>query len=84
MAMCAPVSPPVVVVLVKSRLGWSCDSVTTITAAMVTKVMAPGTHHQAARRRDRRGGGGGSRTATERSCTLTMPESGPLGARNRA
>ena len=44
--MCAPVSPPVVVVFVNSMLGCSCDSVTTITLAMVITVMAPGTHHQ--------------------------------------
>ena len=47
--MCAPVSPPVVVVFVSSMLGCSCDSVTTITLAMVITVMAPGTHHQLAR-----------------------------------
>ena len=45
-AMCAPVSPPVVVVFVSSMLGWSCDSVTTMTLAIVITVMAPGTHHQ--------------------------------------
>ena len=44
--MCAPVSPPVVVVFVSSMLGWSCDSVTTMTLAIVITVMAPGTHHQ--------------------------------------
>ena len=44
--MCAPVSPPVVVVLEKSRLGWSCQRVTAITAPMVRMVMAPGTHHR--------------------------------------
>ena len=47
--MCAPVSPPVVVVLVSSMLGWSCESVTTITVAMVMTVMAPGTHHHPVR-----------------------------------
>jgi hypothetical protein len=45
----APVSPPVVVVFEKSRLGWSCESVTTMTPAMVITVMAPGTHHQLVR-----------------------------------
>ena len=45
-AMCAPVSPPVVVVFVSSMPGWSCDSVTTMTLAIVITVMAPGTHHQ--------------------------------------
>src|SRR5580704_16384469 len=48
-AMCAPVSPPVVVVLLKSRFRWSCDTVTTMTLAIVMIVMAPGTHHQEAR-----------------------------------
>src|SRR5580692_1232066 len=83
-AMCAPVSPPVVVVLLKRRLGWSCESVTTMTAAIVTAVIAPGTHHHAARRREPRDGGGVSRAATAGSWTLTMPESGPSGARYRA
>ena len=46
MAMWAPVSPPVVVVVVSSMLGCSCDSVTTMTLAIVITVMAPGTHHQ--------------------------------------
>ena len=44
--MCAPVSPPVVVVFVSSMPGWSCESVTTMTLAIVITVMAPGTHHQ--------------------------------------
>ena len=44
--MCAPVSPPVVVVFVSSMPGCSCDSVTTMTLAIVITVMAPGTHHQ--------------------------------------
>ena len=67
MAMCAPVSPPVVVVFVSSMLGCSCDSVTTMTLAIVITVMAPGTHHQLPRderlgfRRDRSGLGGSLR-----------------------
>src|SRR5580693_8281669 len=49
MAMWAPVSPPVVVVFVNSMPGCSCESVTTMTLAIVITVMAPGTHHQVPR-----------------------------------
>src|SRR5579859_5240911 len=72
-AICAPVSPPVVVVSEKRWLGCSCHSVTMMTAAIVRTVIAPGTHHHAARCGDPDGGGGGvSRTATAGSWTLTM------------
>jgi hypothetical protein len=56
--MCAPVSPPVVVVFVKSMLGCSCERVTTITLRMVITVMAPGTHHQSLREDVVSGAGG--------------------------
>ena len=75
-AMCAPVSPPVVVVFVSSMLGCSCDSVTTITLAMVITVMAPGTHHQLPRdgawASDTAGPGSGG------ACSVTA--SGPSGS----
>src|SRR5690242_20151924 len=82
MAMCAPVSPPVVVELEKRWLGWSCHTVTRMTRAIVRTVIAPGTHHQSPRRRVQRDGGGMSRVDTGGSCRLTMP--GPSGARDRA
>src|SRR5579871_1084632 len=83
-AMCAPVSPPVVVVPLKRWLGWSCQSVTRMTTAIVTTVIAPGTHHRGARPPDNGGGGGASRTDTSGSWVLTMTERGPSRARRRA
>ncbi len=57
-AMCAPVSPPVVVVFERSRLGWSCHRVTAMTLPIVMMVIAPGTHHQAGRPERAKAGAG--------------------------
>ena len=87
MAMCAPVSPPVVVVFVKSKPRWSCEMVTTMTLAMVMTVMAPGTHHHWPRpdRRARADGAEDGASDSFDSSTLTIAPTVPQPrARGRA
>ena len=82
--MCAPVSPPVVVVFVSSMLGCSCDSVTTITLAIVMTVMAPGTHHQLPGRRPRTSGTAGPGSGGACSVTASGPSDSATCNRMRA
>ena len=79
-AMCAPVSPPVVVVSVNSIPGCSCEMVTTITLTMVTTVMAPGTHHQREREVVASGAAG---PVSGGSCTFTPPGPGSSDTTDR-
>ena len=72
--MCAPVSPPVVVVFVSNMPGWSCESVTTMTLAIVITVMAPGTHHQLPRDEVRPVRGAGSAAGGICSMTASTPD----------
>ena len=74
MATCAPVSPPVVVVVVSNKLGWSCQSVTPMTVAMVSTVKMAGTHHPA----PRHPGGGPSTASASALRPCVAPPSTPV------